>query len=640
MGSTVASGGSTDRRARYIMAQQRRRRGRGPGLALEGLCVALVALVEVTLLFALWRARWDEPFNYDSDASYYLMLVRGLGRSGSYLSNSHLGWPIGQHLAGYPEGGDNLHWLVLAALQQVTGSAPMTVNVFYVGSFATVAVTAHVVLRALGVSRVPAGVVALLYTFVPYHAARNETHLMLASYASVPVAVFLAIRVMDRHDLVLQSGSRRVDWRRRRTWLYFAAAAVLASTGSYYFVFSVLLLGVAGVVTLLTYRSWRPMWTASVLGGASALVYVANLTPSLIERFRHPGAFAAATRPVNDNERWGLRIAQLFLPRDHHRLAPLASLAASSARRSLLPSEGGQQLGTVLAAGLVAALAVLAVRAVAPQSVGRWTGATAQRLGQFGLLAGSCMLAGAIGGLSYVAALAGLRPIRAWNRVSIVVAFCAAGAVAVLLDRVRGAIIERRPDRRRVGGVLVPLVVLSLGLLDQTSLADRPAYAAVHRRYVSDRTFYATVAAHVAPDTPVFELPHISFPERLQLGTGPYDQARGFIFQPGLDWSFGFLRGARPDWAAALDRQPATQWLTTIVAVGFRAVVIDRAGYPDHGTSVEHDLATVVGPSTITSQDGRYAYYSLGDFAVQTERRLGTDTGVQARQAVVQSASA
>ena len=592
-------------------------------LVLEALLLATLALLVAVVVLQLWNARWTEPFNYDSDASYYLMLVRGLGRSGTYLSNAHLGWPLGQHMAAYPEGGDNLHWLELALLVRATGSAGAAVNTFYIGTFATVAAVSHLALRALGGRRLTAGALALLYAFAPYHLARNETHLMLSSYACVPMVVLLAVKVMGGDPLVLDLTSGRIAWRRPRTWLLIAMVVVLASSGSYYFVFGMLLLATAALVGSTVTRSRRPALGAGLLGLIAAVVYTLNLAPSIVERVRHPGAFVVSARGVSETDRWGLRIAQLFLPRDHHRLAPLARLAAASVRRSVLPSEAGQQLGLVLSFGLAAALIHAATRAAGARPTSTDERATTH-VAHLGVLAAVCMLAGAIGSLSFAASLAGLRPIRAWNRISIVVAFCAAAATTVLLDRVRQRLAGHRLRPARALAVALPCLVLATGLLDQTSRADRPAYAALHRRINSDRQFYAAIARQVPAGTSVFELPDVAFPEHAQLGTGPYDQARGYLFEPSLHWSFGFLRGSHADWAATLDREPATRWLTTVAAIGFRALVVDRFGYPDHAVALERDIQTVVGPATSTSLDSRYAFYALMNYADQTVRQLGS----------------
>src|SRR5262245_53109907 len=190
------------------------------------------------------------------------MVGKTIARYGTYLHNPHLGWPFGQNLTDYPEGGDNLNWFSLAATQLVTGSTWTAMNVLFLASFGAVAATAHVVLRLLGVRRILAGAVAILFSFLPYHFARGETHFNLSAYFMVPFAVLIALMLLsDEPPLTrrTEKGRWRFDWRSRRTWLVLVAVALLASTGTYYFVFGVLLFVVASVANALSGGGWRPI---------------------------------------------------------------------------------------------------------------------------------------------------------------------------------------------------------------------------------------------------------------------------------------------------------------------------------------------------------------------------------------------
>src|SRR5215211_2339890 len=147
---------------------------------------------------------------------YSAMVVKTIGRYGTYIHNPHLGWPFGQNLGDYPEGGDNLNWFLLAVGELLTGSVWAAINLFYVASFGAVAAAAHGVLRVLGVRRALAGAIALLYTFLPYHFFRNEGHLQLSMYFMVPVAVLIALWLMSEEPPLTRSdasGRWHLAWR-------------------------------------------------------------------------------------------------------------------------------------------------------------------------------------------------------------------------------------------------------------------------------------------------------------------------------------------------------------------------------------------------------------------------------------------
>jgi phosphoglycerol transferase len=590
--------------------------GRVEGRTLAGEClvVAGIAVAIAAVVLSLWRARWGEPFNYGGDAPYYALLVRTIGRYGTYLTNPHLGWPFGLNLADYPEGGDNAHWVTLAGLQALTGSAITAINVFYVATFATAAASAHLALRILGIRRLTAVAAGLLFAFAPYHFARNESHLMLSSYAIVPVAVVLAVAVLHDHRLVLAPDRMRIAWRAPRTWAAFAAIVVMASSGSYYFVFGVMLISLAAVTRAITGRTLRPALTAAILVGLGLTTYVLNLLPSIIGRLVNGPNPAVATRSAVETELYGLRVAELFLPRDAHRVDALAALARRSHIHTALPSEAGQQLGLVGAVGLVILLTVLVARVVGITP--RAGDAGGRLLSALSLFAGFCVLVGAIGSLSYLASAAGLRPIRAWNRISIVIEFCALAAVAVVIDRLASRA-PGRPHLFRRAGILLPIAVLAVGLFDQTSPTDQPSYATIHQEFTSDRDFFQAVANALPAGTAVFELPYVPFPEGSRAGVGTYDQGRGFQFQPQLAWSYGFMAGRHPAYAAALERQPPEQWLAAVAAIGFRGIVVDNNGYAAGASNPCNDLTLLIHSRGVVSRDRRYTFFDLRAYAAQ-----------------------
>jgi hypothetical protein len=601
-------------------------------LAVEAGAVGLIAIAIACVLLSVWNAHWHEPFAYDGDAVYYAMVIKTIGRYGTYLHNPHLGWPFGQNLADYPEGGDNLNWFVLAVGQWLTGSAFTAMNLFFLASFGAVAGAAHVVLRLLGVRRVLAGAVGLLYAFLPYHLFRDEVHLQLSMYFMVPFAVLIAMWfLIDEPPLTrrTEDGGWRFAWRSRRTWLVLVAVALLASGGAYYFVFAMLLFAVAALARALTGGGWRPVVAAAVLIGVGVGVFALNVSPSIVERVRH-GAAAGVERTPTETELYGLRISQLYAPRTNHRVAALAQLADDSVG-TVVPSEKGQQLGIIGALGLTLIVGMFLISALRRSGAGWWARRTVRLLVGLGFLALIAMLVGAISSYAFLLSAAGLREIRAWNRISIVIAFCALAAVALVVDRLVDRVARRTRISVSIVAVAAAVVLLAVGLFDQTSPADRPDYAGIHRRYASDEAFFQAVADRLPSGTPVFELPHVPFPEAPPAyGTGPYDQARGFIFEPQLAWSYGYIRGRHPEYPFAFQGRPAREWLTDLVAVGFQGLVVDRRGYPDEGAAVEQEVSAELGQPMLRSADGRYGFFDLTAFAGDARRTIG-DAALAAR---------
>src|SRR6478609_11204727 len=146
-------------------------------LLIDAVLVAVAALVILVPVLELWDADLDVPlayvrgdpgvYTYEPDAPFYEMLAKGGIDNAWFFTNHDLGAPFHQQLFDFPVGLDNLNLVGLKVLGTVTGDVGATVNIFYVLTFAAVAVSMLLVLRALGASRGVAAVIALLYAYLP-----------------------------------------------------------------------------------------------------------------------------------------------------------------------------------------------------------------------------------------------------------------------------------------------------------------------------------------------------------------------------------------------------------------------------------------------------------------------------------------
>ena len=598
-------------------------------LVVEATAVAASTLLLLLVHLRAWSAAWREPWVVGGDSNFYLMITRSLEQHGSYLRNSNLGWPFGQTTYDLPQGVDNAHLVVLRALTWITGGPGAAINVFYVLTFFAVAFTSHIVLRTLGCSRIASALGAFLYAFAPYHFLRGEGHILLSGYELVPVGVLLALWVFDDRLPLLREGSWRIDWRAPRTWLVIAFTIALASTGAYYFVFSMLLIATAGIIHAVAARTVRPLMAAGVVLGIGAAALCVNLAPTLVFMLRHGQNLEVAHRSPFETQVYGLRISQLFIPREGHRVGALFRLSErAQGQGGAFAAESGQQLGLIGAVALAVMLLALAVHAVGRR---RDDADSPQRLlvRRLGVLAVMCMIVGAMGGLSFLLSSAGLRDIRAWNRISIVIAWLAVIVVAVGVDAVGLRLAGHRNGR--FAPLLVAVALLAVGFFDQAG-RDAPDYRVVHAQYVSDTTFFREVKDVVGPGAAIYNIPFEPFPEEPpRVAMGAYDQSIGYLYEPSLRWSYGFMRGRHPDYPRVLESQPADQWMTSIAAIGFAGIVVDRYGYRTaDAVAQEAAIAALVGPAVITSIDGQYAFFDLRGYAQRTRDRLGP-TGTTAR---------
>lgn len=576
-------------------------------LIAEATLAGLASLAAACLSLQIWRGSLRVPFSSAGDGAFYLMLTRALEQNGQYLSNPGLGYPTGQDLHDLPHGADNLNLLMLR-VASFTGEPGLALNLFYLAGFFLVGAMMHVVLRRLGARRAVAVVVSVLFSVSPFHLLRGTGHVLLSAYYSVPLAVLLGLAILSDDPPLARWRRWRPVISGRDAWV-IVACVVLASAGAYYAFFALLLIGVGGVVAAAARRTWRPAVSAVMHLSIIGVVFVANLVPSILYWRSEGSNPRVAHRYPSETEVFGLRISQLVVPRPNHRVDLLARAAARS-RGGPIDTELGQNLGLVAGAGFVLLLGIVAWWLVDRAPANRWwTTGRGRLLLDAGFLTLCCLLSAAAGGFSYLLSSIGARDIRAWNRMSIVIAALACVAVALIASE----ILDRlgRSGRRRWGAVGLA-VLLIVGLLDQTSPADSRGREASETTWNAQRAFFRDVASRLPPGSPVFQLPVMEFPEVPPiLGTDAYSQALGYVHAPELRWSFGAMKGRVPDPVAGFDLRPGNEVVDVLRAQGYQAVVVDRAGYADRGADLEARLATATAHPSSVSADDRYSLFLL-----------------------------
>jgi phosphoglycerol transferase len=449
----------------------------------------------------------------------------------------------------------------------------------------------------------------------------------------VPIAALLILQVLsDDPPFTAHRDSSEPRWRlalwTRRAVPWFLACAALGSTGPYYAFFAVLLLVVAVVADLVARRSWRRAASGAVAAGIVVVVLLVNLSPSFLYWLSHGRNDDAIPRGISETEVNGLRVAELVVPRVDHRIEAFADAQRKTDRFSpVASSERGQQLGFIGAVGFVGIIVftlsrlLLRPRSDDPARSPPPLGTRSEIVQRLGLLTIVAVVVATVSGVSLLISAVGLRYIRSYNRVSVFIGFFALVAVAFGLDW----LIARLPrwHGRAVLAAVVCVAVLAVGVLDQTSSADVPDYKALDRAWDSDEVFMDRIERELGPGAAVFQLPYVFFPEAGEIvGTGPYDQVRGWLHADSLRWSWGSVRGREGDWQAALVRLEPADALDALTAVGFTGLMIDRAGYEDQGELIEYGYSTTLGQQPRVSPDGRLLFYDLREWARGLRERL------------------
>ena len=414
-----------------------------------------------------------------------------------------------------------------------------------------------------------------------------------------------------------------------RTLMTVAFCLAVASTGIYYAAFTALLLAGAILIALVA-RVGR----AAVVGGAICLalilaVVLVHLSPSIAYRWTH-GVNPAAERHPRESEVFALKLSDLVFPVDLHRLEPLARFTAEYKAASPIRSEP-MALGPVAAAGFIGLLLVgLVVLVGRPARAGP---PVVRHASAATLLA---FLIGTVGGISTIIALLVTPQIRAWNRISIFIAFFAFLAVAVALGAL-GRRLGPHPFRRAAFGAVLA-AVLVFGLWNQVTYNHVPPYE-LATSYKLDRRFVSEIDRRLPEGAPSSSCPYVPFPESRQVVDLYRERPPArlpALGRPALERR----RDQGP--ARGLGRRPRRACRRRRCSMrrpppGSPGLYIDRFGYADRGggrsrTRCAHGLA----PSRSSAQYGRHSFFDLREHRRRLEAAHSPRQLAAFRRAVLQ----
>ena len=129
---------------------------------------AVLSTLAMAQALRIWDWRPGVPLEFDGDAAFVLMQVKDILDNGWYWSNPDVGAPFGQ-TAGWFADASWIHYAVIKALG-VFSSSPATVSALYFFlCFPLAALTAYWLARQVGISRVAAVVVGVLFSVLPGH---------------------------------------------------------------------------------------------------------------------------------------------------------------------------------------------------------------------------------------------------------------------------------------------------------------------------------------------------------------------------------------------------------------------------------------------------------------------------------------
>lgn len=571
--------------------------------AAVALCLAILIWV-----MELWNANLHIPFSYSGDALFSGMSIKGMIDNGWFLRNDFVGMPTGFDAYDFPSA-DVFHLLMLKFISLFSSDYAVVINSFFLLTFPLTTLSSLFAFRQFKLSYASSIVASLLFTFLPFHFLRGEYHILVAAYYMIPLIVMVILWVYSEEPFLFKNnpdnGRLKFEFNFKST-ASIVICLLVASTGLYYAFFACFFLLIAGVPIYLLKRKRYNLLIIETLIALIIIGTFANILPNIAYVYNHGTNSEAVQRSPVESEMFGLKIDQLLMPVDGHRLPALANLKNKYNRIAPLVNENrSSTLGFIGSIGFLILIGKLFYK-----SHQNCTEILNDNLSKLNL---SAVLLATIGGLGFFVALV-IPGIRSYNRISVYIAFFSLFAVSLLLDRYYRKFVKTKISRYFYYGFL--LLILTIGILDQTNKSFVPPYDLLAAEYASDGKFISEIEASVPANAMIFQLPYVSFPENLsELNMGDYELFRGYLHSNNLRWSYGAMKGREGDfWQRKVSQMPLNEFVENLSLAGFNGIYIDRRGYEDKGTEIEAGIKSLLKIEPIISEDNNLVFFNMNEY--------------------------
>ncbi len=530
---------------------------------------SFVTALLVGFIYKIWNVPLRVPISYNGDTLSLLAQIKNIRITNSIYTSLNLGFPYKQDLHDVIAPGEVLNHFVIWCLSRFTNSDGLILNTFFFGTFLLVFLGGYLGSRILKISPLSATVTGILYAFLPYHFLRGPGHLYLANYSMVPVVVAIAIRQLMPSPLIshVPKTMRPKEWLGwgllPQTFLVLCTVLIGSMMGMYYAAFGLVLITATGIVGAVAFASFDRLRATGVLLITMTLALIVQILPVIFFQRQYGNNLAVISRSLAEIESYGLKITGLLTPVINHRIDALASFS-QKATYVPLPSENTSALGIVGAISIVCVIGTAIIAAL--------RGRQSKYL-PLALTAGFAIMLGTIGGVAQFVGQLGFTQLRAWNRISVVIAFVAFASLGLVIDDLR----KSSRKKRILTSVFIPLL-LPLSIMDMSPRFTVPN--STTREWLSDSNLVRKVEKYFGPDSAVFQLPVMRFPENGPIfRLGDYEHFKGYLHSESLRWSYGGVKGREADWQLKLPSIPTSSSLECLAALDFEVLWVNLEGF-------------------------------------------------------------
>jgi len=558
-------------------------------------------LAILVFLFKLWEITPSVPIQYDGcDDMGLLVNAKMLATQTWNLSCDRLGAPYGTQFYDFTVNMfHNFDLILLKIFVLISGNPGIAVNLEYFSTFFLVAGISYLVMRELKITNWIAICGTLVFTFMPFIAMRGILHIVLTEYYFVPLSILLCIWIYEREDILVFNNE---FFKNKRNWFVILFIILIANNGiAYYQFFTCFLLIVTALSKILKTKDFKVLLKSGVAIVGIVICMMIALIPAFIFNLENGANKEAIVRQgIGSCEVYALKLIQLFLPVDDHNWPLFRAVISKYNNISYYINENtSSYLGIIGICGFLILIVMLFIK-----KQGKING----RLFFLAEMNIAMVLLGTVGGFSAIFAVLISNEIRAYNRISIFIAYVCILAVAFVIDA-----IYKKYKKKFI--IVIGVIVTLFCIWEQFPTNYIPKYEENYINYYSDESFVATIEASVKEGAMIYQMPYHEYPEGGSVNAmADYQLFVGYVHSNTLRWSYGSIKGRDgSDWNNTAYSQITTKdTVEYLENSGFSGIYIDRRAYTDESLErLERQLIDVIGCTPVYSDNGNLSFFKF-----------------------------
>jgi len=546
------------------------------------------------------------PWSYDGDGLMTYQTAQTIKENGWVLNNSRLAAPFsGQFHDLMTFYTDNIAFLFFKLLLFFSNNIWLSVNLGYIFNCIVISFSSYLVMRSLNINYHIAMLASLTYALSTYFFFRGILHYFLSMYQFVPLSILLCIWCF-KDDVFFTLNTSFFKYYKNILAVIFSL--LIAENGNgYYPFFTCFFLLITGLIKS-NFKINRKSMPALFLVFLIGVLFILNLTPHFLYDFVHNKNTHITHRYPMEAELYGLKITQLFLPPNAHRIPVVGTLISKYNNGILINENSWGFLGLFGSFGCIILLLNLFI--LDHKHDNRKVIFLLSRLNLAGILLAT------IGGFSSLFALLITPQLRAYNRISIFLLYFGILTVSLFFN----TFLQNITKVKKLVFLCLIFTFSFLNILFQypygfskkTNLAS-----SFGSSFTSDAEFIKFIEDTMPKGAMIYQFPYMKFPEGGPINNlGDYRLLIGYMHSKKLKWSYGATRGRYPDhWHQIVNSLPIDTKIRILSIVGFEGIYIDRRAYTSSELKIlEQSLSKNLRSPCYYSKDNKLSFFDMSKY--------------------------